>query len=142
MIRRPPVTTREDTLLPVPTLFRSDDRLSPRGGPLSAVARNPAAGECGPRSRGARSRAEGRSVMFETLSRHPLCLLVGTVALLVILSQTLAIVPEDKQALILRFGEIERTVNRYNPKESFGHSGAGLVVRVPVGRASVRERGG
>lgn len=69
--------------------------------------------------------------MFETLSRHPLRLLVGTVALLVILSQTLAIVPEDKQALILRFGEIERTVNRYNPKESFGHSGAGLVVRVP-----------
>ncbi|PQM28567.1 protease modulator HflC [Sphingopyxis lindanitolerans] len=69
--------------------------------------------------------------MFETLTRHPLRLLVGTVALLVILSQTLAIVPEDKQALILRFGEIERTVNRYNPKESFGHSGAGLVVRVP-----------
>ena len=69
--------------------------------------------------------------MFETLSRHPLRLLVGTVALLVILSQTLAIVPEDKQALILRFGEIERTVNRYKPKESFGHSGAGLVLRVP-----------
>ena len=69
--------------------------------------------------------------MFEGLFRHPLRLLVGTVALLVILSQTLAIVPEDKQALILRFGEIERTVNRYKPKESFGHSGAGLVLRVP-----------
>ncbi len=69
--------------------------------------------------------------MFEGLFRHPLRLLVGTVALLVILSQTLAIVPEDKQALILRFGEIERTVNRYKPKESFGRSGAGLVRRVP-----------
>lgn len=69
--------------------------------------------------------------MFEGLFRNPLRLLVGTVAFLVILSQTLAIVPEDKQALILRFGEIERTVNRYKPKESFGHSGAGLVLRVP-----------
>ena len=69
--------------------------------------------------------------MVEGLFRHPLRLLVGTVALLVILSQTLAIVPEDKQALILRFGEIERTVNRYKPKESFGHSGAGLVLRMP-----------
>ena len=69
--------------------------------------------------------------MFDSLFRNPLRLLIGTVAVLVILSQTLAIVPEDKQALILRFGEIERTVNRYNPKEDFGRSGAGLVVRIP-----------
>lgn len=69
--------------------------------------------------------------MFDSLFRNPLRLLVGTVAVLVILSQTLAIVPEDKQALILRFGEIERTVNRYKPKEDFGRSGAGLVARLP-----------
>ena len=69
--------------------------------------------------------------MFESLARHPMRLLVGVVAFLVILSQTLAIVPEDKQALILRFGEIERTVNRYKPNEDFGRSGAGLVLRVP-----------
>ncbi|APW73681.1 MULTISPECIES: protease modulator HflC [Sphingopyxis] len=69
--------------------------------------------------------------MFESLLRNPLRLLVGLLAFLVLLSQTLAIVPEDKQALILRFGEIERTVNRYKPGEQFGRSGAGLVVRVP-----------
>jgi len=69
--------------------------------------------------------------MFDGLLRNPLRLLVGALAVLVILSQTLAIVPEDKQALILRFGEIERTVNRYNPKEDFGRSGAGLVLRIP-----------
>lgn len=69
--------------------------------------------------------------MFESLMRNPLRLLVGLLAFLVLLSQTLAIVPEDKQALILRFGEIERTVNRYKPGEQFGRSGAGLVVRVP-----------
>ena len=39
--------------------------------------------------------------MFESLFRSPLRLLVGTLAVLVILSQTLAIVPEDKQALSL-----------------------------------------
>ena len=69
--------------------------------------------------------------MFDSLVRHPLRLIVGTLALLVLLSQTLAIVPEDKQALILRFGEIERTVNRYQPKEEFGRSGAGLALRIP-----------
>ena len=69
--------------------------------------------------------------MFDSLFRNPLRLLVGTVAVLVILSQTVAIVREDQQALILRFGEIERTVNRYKPKEDFGHSGAGLVLRLP-----------
>ena len=69
--------------------------------------------------------------MFEGLTRHPMRWLGGALALLVILSQTLAIVPEDKQALILRFGEIERTVNRYKPKEEFGRSGAGLALRIP-----------
>lgn len=69
--------------------------------------------------------------MFENLSQRPMRLLIGLIVLLVILSQSVAIVPEDKQALILRFGEIERTVNRYKPNEDFGRSGAGLVLRVP-----------
>lgn len=69
--------------------------------------------------------------MFESILRHPMRLLVGVVALLVVLSSTLAIVPEDKQALILRFGEIQATVNKYKPGEEFGHSGAGLVMRMP-----------
>lgn len=69
--------------------------------------------------------------MFDGLTRYPLRLLVGVLALLVILSQTVSIVREDQQALILRFGEIERTVNRYKPKEEFGRSGAGLALRIP-----------
>jgi membrane protease subunit HflC len=70
-------------------------------------------------------------MMFSSLFQNPVRLLVAVVAVLVILSQSLAIVPEDKQALILRFGEIERTVNRYKPNEDFGRSGAGLVLRAP-----------
>lgn len=69
--------------------------------------------------------------MFDSITRYPLRLLIGAVALMVLLTQMLAIVPEDKQALILRFGEIERTVNRYKPNEKFGQSGAGLVLRAP-----------
>ena len=69
--------------------------------------------------------------MSSSLTQNPVRLLVGVVAILVILSQSLAIVPEDKQALILRFGEIERTVNRYKANEQYGRSGAGLVLRVP-----------
>lgn len=69
--------------------------------------------------------------MFEGMSQRATRLMIGAVLLLVLLSQSLAIVPEDKQALILRFGEIERTVNRYKAGEEFGQSGAGLVLRVP-----------
>src|SRR3546814_4846130 len=93
---------------------------------LSAAARGAQACRCG-----AGQRREGRPVMFESLFRHPMRLLVAVIALLVILSQTLAIVPEDRQALVLRFGEIEATKNVYRPGERFGRSGAGLLVRMP-----------
>ncbi|MDZ3830532.1 MAG: protease modulator HflC [Sphingopyxis sp.] len=69
--------------------------------------------------------------MLQSLFNNPIRLLVAAVAALVVLTSTLAIVPEDKQALILRFGEIRGTVNRYKANEDFGRSGAGLVMRVP-----------
>jgi modulator of FtsH protease HflC len=69
--------------------------------------------------------------MLDTLMQRPLRLLFGIIALLVVLTSTFAVVPEDKQALILRFGEIQGMVNRYDPKEDFGESGAGLVARIP-----------
>src|SRR3546814_1768119 len=77
-------------------------------------------------------------MMFESLIRHPMRLLIGLVVLIVLLSQTLTIVPEDKQALVLRFGEIERMKNVYRPGERFGASGAGLLVRMPLYRKSTR----
>jgi len=69
--------------------------------------------------------------MFETLLRRPMRLLIAVLALLVLVSMTVSVVPEDKQALILRFGEIEATVNKYKKGEDFGRSGAGLVLRIP-----------
>lgn len=69
--------------------------------------------------------------MLDNVMQRPLRLLFGVIALLVLLTSTFAVVPEDKQALILRFGEIQGMVNRYEPKEDFGESGAGLVARIP-----------
>ena len=38
---------------------------------------------------------------------------------------------ETKQAVIVRFGEPQRVLNRYRPNEEFGQTGAGLAVRIP-----------
>ncbi|ABF53957.1 protease modulator HflC [Sphingopyxis alaskensis] len=69
--------------------------------------------------------------MFAPLFRNPVRLLVGIVALLVLLSMTVSIVPEDRQAVVLRVGEVYGTKNAYKPGEQFGRSGAGLLFTMP-----------
>jgi membrane protease subunit HflC len=69
--------------------------------------------------------------MLDSLLQRPLRLLFGVIVALVLLTSTFAIVPEDKQALVLRFGEIQGQKNVYDPKEDFGRSGAGPLIRVP-----------
>ena len=69
--------------------------------------------------------------MSKSLLRNPIALAVIALLLLVLLASTVAIVPETRQAVIVRFGEPMKIVNRYKPDEDFGRSGAGLVARVP-----------
>ncbi len=69
--------------------------------------------------------------MLDQLMQRPLRLLFGVIVALVLLTSTFAVVPEDKQALVLRFGEIQGQKNVYDPKEDFGRSGAGPLIRVP-----------
>lgn len=69
--------------------------------------------------------------MFESLLRNPVRLLVAAVAVLVLLTMTVSIVPEDKQAVVLRVGEVYGTKNAYRKGEQFGQSGAGLLMRMP-----------
>lgn len=69
--------------------------------------------------------------MMDQIMQRPLRLLFGVIAVLVLLTSTFAVVPEDKQALILRFGEIQGQKNVYVPKEDFGASGAGPLIRWP-----------
>ncbi|PKP96679.1 MAG: protease modulator HflC [Alphaproteobacteria bacterium HGW-Alphaproteobacteria-13] len=69
--------------------------------------------------------------MFESLFRNPVRLLIPVVALLVLLTMTISIVPEDRQAVVLRVGEVYGTKNAYREGEQFGQSGAGLLFRMP-----------
>jgi modulator of FtsH protease HflC len=63
--------------------------------------------------------------------RNPIPLALLTILLLVLVASTFAIVPETKQAVIVRFGEPQRILNRYRPGAGFGPGGAGIAVRIP-----------
>lgn len=63
--------------------------------------------------------------------RNPIALALIAIALLLLIGSTISIVPETRQAVIVRFGEPVRIVNRYRPKEQFGATGAGLIARLP-----------
>lgn len=63
--------------------------------------------------------------------RNPIAIALIAIFVLILLGSTISIVPETRQAVIVRFGEPVRIVNRYQPKEAFGHTGAGLIARIP-----------
>jgi modulator of FtsH protease HflC len=62
--------------------------------------------------------------------RNPIVLGVAAILALILVASTFAIVPETQQAVIVRFGEPQRILNRYRPNEPFGRS-AGIAVRIP-----------
>ena len=63
--------------------------------------------------------------------RNPIALAFAAILLLVLISATFAVVPETKQALIVRFGKPVAVVNRFQPRQDFGNTGAGVIARVP-----------
>jgi membrane protease subunit HflC len=63
--------------------------------------------------------------------RHPVALALIALFALIILGSTIAIVPETKQGVIVRFGDPKAIINRYRPNETFGHTGAGVILRLP-----------
>jgi membrane protease subunit HflC len=54
----------------------------------------------------------------------------GFVALMLVLS-TLVVVPETKQAVVLRLRQPLITINAYQPDEQFGRTGAGVIFAIP-----------
>ena len=57
------------------------------------------------------------------------------IALLVLLAgalSTLVIIPETQQAVKIRTGEPVSVINRFDPDEPFGNTGAGLWYRIPI----------
>lgn len=69
--------------------------------------------------------------MNSTLLRNPIALAFVAILLLVLVGSTFSIVPETKQAVIVRFGEVKRVVNPYRSGQEFGRTGAGLIARLP-----------
>jgi membrane protease subunit HflC len=63
--------------------------------------------------------------------RNPIALGVLAIVLLILLVSTVSIVPETKQAVIVRFGEPVRVINSYQDGAGYGYGGAGLVARIP-----------
>ena len=69
--------------------------------------------------------------MNSTLLKNPAALGVALVALLVLASMTISVVPEDRQAIITSFGKVKRTINKYEAGKAFGATNAGLKFRMP-----------
>ncbi len=63
--------------------------------------------------------------------RNPMALGIALLALVILLLSTFSIVDEKRQAVILRFGVPQRTINAWQPNLDFGNTGAGVVARVP-----------
>ncbi len=57
--------------------------------------------------------------------------IIAVTALVIGLFSSVIVVPETQQAVVVRFGEPQRVLNRYTPGETFGQSGAGLALRIP-----------
>ncbi|HEY0626568.1 MAG TPA: protease modulator HflC [Allosphingosinicella sp.] len=69
--------------------------------------------------------------MIARLGRNPIALGFLALLLLIVIGSTFSVVPETRQAVIVRFGDVDRTVNRYQAGVPFGNTGAGLIARIP-----------
>ncbi|WP_407673747.1 protease modulator HflC [Parasphingorhabdus litoris] len=63
--------------------------------------------------------------------KNPVALSIILFGLILILVNTLIIVPETRQGVVVRFGEPVRIINRYQGDVPFGQTGAGLLPKIP-----------
>lgn len=66
-----------------------------------------------------------------TWLRSPIGIAVSIIIALIVVMSTVAIVPETKQAVILRLEQPQRTVNAWRSGEQFGRTQAGPIFRIP-----------
>jgi modulator of FtsH protease HflC len=69
--------------------------------------------------------------IVDTLRRNPLAWLGLLAVLVALFFSVFLVVPETKQALILKLGKPDRIANPYDPHEDYGRTGAGIVGRLP-----------
>ncbi|MES2754954.1 MAG: protease modulator HflC [Pseudomonadota bacterium] len=71
--------------------------------------------------------------MNAALFRNPIVAGLAALALLVLLTGTFVIVPETRQAVILRFEQpVGNPVNTWQSGVPFGRTGAGLIAKIPL----------
>jgi modulator of FtsH protease HflC len=70
-------------------------------------------------------------MMDRSVFRSPVALSVIALAAVILLAQSVSIVPETKQAIISTYGQPLRVVNGYKPKQVFGERPIGLAFRIP-----------
>lgn len=63
--------------------------------------------------------------------KNPVALGIIVIGLLFTLLNTLIIVPETRQGVVVRFGEPVRIINRHQANVPFGQTGAGLLAKIP-----------
>jgi membrane protease subunit HflC len=68
---------------------------------------------------------------MQRVVRNPIALAFLAIVLLIAIGSTVSVVPETKQAVIVRFGEPDRIINPYRGNVPFGETGAGLIARWP-----------
>ena len=62
---------------------------------------------------------------------HPLLATVSALILALLVYQSFPIIPETKQAVVVRFGNPNRVYNQYDPHRPIGAAGAGINWRIP-----------
>jgi membrane protease subunit HflC len=69
--------------------------------------------------------------MIEFIRRRPILWAVLAILLLLVVISSFPIIPETKQAVVVRFGKPVRILNRYEPGRPIGTAGAGISWRIP-----------
>ena len=69
--------------------------------------------------------------MIDSIRRHPILAAISASFLLFLIVASFPIVPETKEAVIVRFGKPVRILNEYQPGRPIGAAGAGISWRIP-----------
>jgi len=76
--------------------------------------------------------------MFADLWTDYKAAIIAVAVALAAAASSLVVVPETEQAVVLRFGEPVRVINRFRPDADFGQTGAGLSLRIPFAERLMR----
>ena len=76
--------------------------------------------------------------MFADLWHEYKAAIVAVVVALGVAASSIVIIPETEQAVVLRFGEPVRVINRFRTDADFGQTGAGLSLRIPFAERLMR----